>query len=957
MNGEPRTIALRAHARPSGAHFRRIAERLGASRFSLVFDNETWTDAAQQLRFGTYMFMEGLVRREAGIFYDPASVRDRELALIRRYGAKHDLEVITRDEFVDRVFFALAYRLNAQIVAFNLPFDISRLAVDHGNARARMRGGFSFQLSTDRYFPNVVVRHLSSRSALIRFNGPVGQNTPRSKRKGGQRVKVRRGHFVDVRTLAAAMTSEGHSLGSLTELLGVSRKHEMDDYSGPVTNRFLDYAMADVRSTWECYLELVRRYAAYGLSTPVSAIYSEASVGKACLHQMDVAPWRGVQDDFPAWLTGAICSSYYGGRSEVAIRREVTRVAYLDFLSMYPSVCTLMGLWRYVISTGVNHSDATEEIRELLSEVSPGDPFDPSFWTQLPVLVRLRPDEDLFPVRSRYGGDSLTIGLNYLTSSKPMWFTLAEVIVSKILTGKTPTVIEAIRFTPREPQEGLAPLTLPGGHEIDPYSDDFYRRLIELRLEIKEQLAAAEKRGDSEEASRSDATQLALKIMANATSYGIFIELNVRELAERKRVVCYGGQRRGFSREMRQIEEEGSYFHPLLATLITGAARLMLAMAEREVLEEGLDWCLCDTDSMAIAKPKAMGEREFRERVDRVRHAFDALSPYEGKPALFKMEKENYSLDGKRLVPLHAFAISAKRYVLFNQGTQSVIRKASAHGLGHLRAPYKEKDSPTDIPAPAVKLSKIGVARWQYDLWYRILQAASSAHPERVNLYLPGFDEPAVSRYAATTPRLLSWFKRHNADKDYREQVRPFNFMLAFQADPLAATEEPPRAVAAFDKNISKAAKTAFDRESGDPVSAAELRSYLRALAQYHLHPESKFEGGDFLESGRVSRRHIRVSGIEYIGKEANRWEEQAVLGEDESAQISYGRGLASDQPTKAELLAWRRVGVRELARRSGVSAGEVSRVVAGGQVRTSTTEKIRAVACDPRPCEHRPSI
>jgi hypothetical protein len=55
---------------------------------------------------------------------------------------------------------------------------------------------------------------------------------------------------------------------------------------------------------------------------------------------------------------------------------------------------------------------------------------------------------------------------------------------------------------------------------------------------------------------------------------------------------------------------------------------------------------------------------------------------------------------------------------------------------------------------------------------------------------LPGLDLPAVSRYAATTPRLLDWFSRYNASRPYQEQVRPFNFLLAFQADRLAVLED-----------------------------------------------------------------------------------------------------------------------------------------------------------------------
>ena len=65
--------------------------------------------------------------------------------------------------------------------------------------------------------------------------------------------------------------------------------------------------------------------------------------------------------------------------------------------------------------------------------------------------------------------------------------------------------------------------------------------------------------------------------------------------------------------------------------------------------------------------------------------------------------------------------------------------------------------------------------------------------------------------------------------------------------------------------------------------------TYAEALAQYHLRPESKFLNGDFCDRGRTERRHVVASQILHIGKEANKWEEQYFLGEDEDAEIEYG--------------------------------------------------------------------
>jgi hypothetical protein len=70
---------------------------------------------------------------------------------------------------------------------------------------------------------------------------------------------------------------------------------------------------------------------------------------------MGVRPWRELQPDFPNALIGAIMSSYFGGRAEVHLRREVRQILYTDALSMYPTVCTLMGLWQFVISMARLH--------------------------------------------------------------------------------------------------------------------------------------------------------------------------------------------------------------------------------------------------------------------------------------------------------------------------------------------------------------------------------------------------------------------------------------------------------------------------------------------------------------------------------------------------------------------------------------------------------------------------
>jgi hypothetical protein len=196
----------------------------------------------------------------------------------------------------------------------------------------------------------------------------------------------------------------------------------------------------------------------------------------------------------------------------------------------------------------------------------------------------------------------------------------------------------------------------------------------------------------------------------------------------------------------------------------------MLAITERLLVDAGLDWAFCDTDSMAIAKPEGMGQETFFARAKSVAEWFTPLNPYEVKGPLLKVEDANYAIGSKELAPLHCLAISSKRYVLFNLNEQGqpVIRKASAHGLGHLMAPYGPEEAPPNILAPAMPLSEIGVDRWQYDLWFQIVRTTLDGHPEQVDLtYHPALQLPAMSRYAVTTPALERWFKKHNARRSY----------------------------------------------------------------------------------------------------------------------------------------------------------------------------------------------
>ncbi len=116
--------------------------------------------------------------------------------------------------------------------------------------------------------------------------------------------------------------------------------------------------------------------------------------------------------------------------TECRIRTEPTRVTVLDFTSMYPTVTMLMNLWPFIIAGSVEPEIVTEEIRKLLARVDLPYLQNPNNWKTFTVLVKIKPEGDVLPVRMDYkgNGESFNVGINHLTSDTPLWYALSDVI-------------------------------------------------------------------------------------------------------------------------------------------------------------------------------------------------------------------------------------------------------------------------------------------------------------------------------------------------------------------------------------------------------------------------------------------------------------------------------------------------------------------------------------------------
>jgi hypothetical protein len=560
-----------------------------------------------------------------------------------------------------------AIKKRSLIVGFNLPFDLSRLAFRWGESRSeQFRRGFSIAFWSwkdkrgrrreNKYRPRLAIKTLDSKGALKGFTSAMDTDWIDRIAIAGEPplgAYSHRGHLLDLRTLAFALTDRSHSLASACRTFKVEHPKQEVDEHGVITARYIDYNRGDVRATAELLETLLTEYNLHPIDLQPTKAYSPASIGKAYLRAFGITPILERQQDFPLEVLGASMEAFYGGRAECRIRHELVPVVHVDFVSMYPTVNALMKLWEFHIAERINVQDATKETRRVIERTTIDHCLEPSLWPDLATLVLVEPAGDVLPVRGRYdeAREGWQIGVNPFWG-EPRWYTLADVLASRLVTGRAPKVLRAIKLQPVGRLPGLQPLMLRGDMEVDPYRDDPFRLVIERRARTD----------------KDDPLNRFLKIFANGTAYGMLAELNPREgLESWARVFTGSGS---FGAKVKSPERPGAFAFPPLPAFIAGGARLMLAILEALVVEAGGTYAMCDTDSMSIVAREEPTTLPSRVQViswadvDRIRDRFTALNPYDRAivSSILKLEDVNFLPTGERQ-QLWCYAISAKRYV------------------------------------------------------------------------------------------------------------------------------------------------------------------------------------------------------------------------------------------------------------------------------------------------------
>jgi hypothetical protein len=963
----------------------------------LVLDTETRTDESQRLTFGSYRYIVKGNCLEEGIFHaDDLPAKDLEV--LRKYIAKHPVAVarngnptlllLTRREFVKR-FFKFAYKERCLVVGFNLPFDLSRIAFDFKSARGRFAGGFALELATyinaegherpNPHRPRMGIKHIDSKRALKGFTGclnpdPVDLIPDSSATGEPQKGYKFRGHFLDLRMLAFALTDRGYTLEQACEAFGVKHGKQKHDKHGDVTPGYIDYNRRDVEATYELAVKLLEEYGKHPIALQPTKAYSPASIGKSYLEGMGIKSILSRQPDFPKQFLGYAASAFFGGRTSAHLRKIFIPVVYTDFLSMYPTVNSLMDLWPLVIARRIRVvENCQDEVRGFLAVINRDVLFEPATWRKLLGFVRIIPEGDILPSRGKYSGSSndYQVAVNHLydeTEAKDgLWFSLPDVVASVLLTGRVPKIVDVFRLEPEGVMPGLKPIKLRGEIMVDSRSQDFFKTVIEERKRLRSHKGLSDY-----ERARLDK---ALKVLANATSYGIYAEMNRRESDEKVKVTCYGIDPEPFTCSVEHPEEPGEYCFPPMAALITGGARLMLALLEECIDDLGGTYAMEDTDSMAIvatksggmvpcpdgrhrtkdgkASVKALSWKQAAEISDR----FKSLNPYahDAIPgSILKIEADNFDPVSGKQRQLYCYAISAKRYALFardRKGIATLLRSGanntedrwSEHGLGHLLNPSDPESEDRE---------------WIAQAWLGIVRRGLELTTETP----PFAERPAVGRVAISSPKVMRALAGFNEGKLYAAKVKPFNFLLACHVKqlghPTGTDPERFHLIAPYESDPRRWLKMNWiDQYTGNQYrittaenhgsrKTARVKTYGEVLREYEYHPEAKCADADGKicdkqTIGLLQRRHVHVDLIKFVGKESNHLEDvdAGLIHSEQSVYTEYPDSQRSEWNTKV-LPALRKVSRSDLQTHSGMSRSALIEILAGRSVPHTQNQK-----------------
>jgi hypothetical protein len=349
------------------------------------------------------------------------------------------------------------------------------------------------------------------------------------------------------------------------------------------------------------------------------------------------------------------------------------------------------------------------------------------------------------------------------------------------------------------------------------------------------------------------------------------------------RQMVYGNEDSPWMAKVNARETAQEFCYPPIGAVITGAARLILAILECLVTDAGGTWLFCDTDSMAIVSApterliacpggqhrladgsEAIKAMSFSE-VDRIRLTMNRLNPYDRTkvPDILKNETAETNAGDQ----VYGYGVSAKRYTLYTYADGKPVvpekidgkRAYSEHGLGLYLPPTGDND-------------------WMRQTWQHIVDEAHGLKPE----YPEWCRYPALIRSAISSPHVMRSLRKFNHGKTYRDLVKPFGFVLmattfTFRPGQLI-WKKAARLISPYSRNPDDWLHQKWQNLENHKTAAVKLehknvKTMLNVVKEYRHSPESKSEG----TTGVMTRRTIGVLSIIHTGKESNKLDDNGV--------------------------------------------------------------------------------
>ena len=864
---------------------------------AVIFHCVPTADEKQDPLFGGYICAQlddgKYVAREIGLFCREG--HPEELRVFKRFVKDSAYDFGTLEQFRRRVF--LKYlKAGALIVAYDAPFEISRIAIKWTKSLKHRRAfSFYFRLFKDKqtgklrpspYDPGLSIESLDASKAIYRLiKYKFHEKDVEREEEQPSNVQI-----LDLKTLTAVLIGEAHTFSSACEIFGVpaSRTRKVRQR---VTKRAIESVLRDVVGELELLNRLRDELQHHPLNVAPERCYSSATLSKSYFSAMGIKP-PPEKFNISDRINGIAAQTFAAGRSECTVRLTPVPITYVDFFSQFPAISSLLDCREILCAQSLEFADFTNGAIEMTEHLTPDDCFRPGFWKELRWFALVESCEDVVAIRAKFGtrdDSDPTLGWNFVLSKQPVWVTGPDVIAAKVITGKPLKILSAIQVIPNGVQPGLMPVRLYDQLEVDPLRDDLAIKLIELRSAMK---------------AKSPELATGLKVAANSAAFGLLCQLNVKDLESPSPLQVFSGEANYPTLPVKVWEQPAEFFCPVIASFVTGGSHLLCAMLERSVRDMGGHIAAMDTDSAMIVSTKDGGlvpctggphrlekfqmpsghaavEALSYAAVDQIRDRFEAMNPWRNrlKVPFLKLEEENFALDGERQ-QLYAYCISAKLYCLYNlEGNSLLVRKPSGHGLGFLKAPY----SVADWQRRTRRKWKQDLPPWIFEAWHFILSRELNL-PHRSPCWLK---QPAAMAIPISTPQVM---ERLGCFKD---DLRPFTVVTV----PFPKKEVNQLWTGYFIMPYAEKLDDLHGRPMVNVVSGATFYIYdensstsrkspgwlaLRTMEDEINHllsrAESKFctsNGGRCTSKtiGLLARRHIVAGEFHYIGKEAStRW-------------------------------------------------------------------------------------